>query len=207
MEEAAPTQEDPTQEEERQRRDWRRLWLSALQAFADKETQEGRWLDKTERNPHFSLVECLCCYFDDAYLGEDHAYERGLASGRVTPGEVAAVAEFHALAQAYKSPGGNDWDAGAVLRDPKWQEVVDAAQAAQRRLLPLLTDSSEKAALTQPVHWEWEAQDGAFVASSIGSRNVPSGGPGGVRVAARTSSGAAGLLGKLLRKLFGAASQ
>lgn len=189
-----------TEEEDDQRRHWRLLWLSSLQAFSDKETQANRWLDTAERNPHFSFVECMCSYFDDAYLGEADAYEKRLARGHLSPDEAAAVAEFHALAQRYESPNGNDWDAEAVLRDPNWQKVVDAGQRAQQRLLPLLTDSTERAALTQPLHWE--ERDGAFHADALGSLIVPA----GKWVAEGTSSGIGGMLSGLRRKLFRAAN-
>ena len=188
------------EEEQNQRRHWRLRWLGSLQAFSDNETQKSRWLDTTERNPHFSFVECMCSYFDDAYLGEEDAYARRLARGHLSTNEAVAVSDFHALAQRYESPNGDDYDAEAVLGDPNWKKVVEAAQHARHRLLPLLTDSTERAALTQPLHWE--ERDGAFYADAIGSRIVPA----GKWVAEQTSSGIEGLLGGLRRKLFRNAS-
>jgi hypothetical protein len=160
-------------EEEDQRRHWRLMWLSSIQAFSDSETQRTRWLDPSERNPHFSFVECMCSYFDDAYLGEDDAYEKRLAAGKLSKEEVAAVAEFHAIAERYKSPTGNDWDVQAILQDAEWQTVVDAAKRAQERLLPMLTDSPERDALTQPL--DWDERGGIYSADLIGSRIVPAG--------------------------------
>ncbi|MCW0047347.1 hypothetical protein OIU13_12500 [Brevundimonas sp. BT-123] len=144
----------------------RLVWLSALQAFADRDVQEGRWLDKNETNPHFSLVECMCCYFDDAFLSQDDAYEKRRAAGYVSATEVAAVAEFHALAERYRSPDDDDWNARRILGDPKWQAVVQAAQTAQANLL-LITDAAERKALLEPL--VWESDDGVFKADLTGS--------------------------------------
>ena len=149
------------------------MWLSSIQAFSDSDTQRTRWLDPAERNPHFSFVECMCSYFDDAYLGEDDAYQKQLAAGKLSEEEVAAVAEFHAMADCYDSPNDDDWDTKAILEDAKWQAVVDAAQRAQWRLLPLLTDSTERDALIQPL--DWEERSGTYSADLIGSRIVPAG--------------------------------
>ncbi len=149
------------------------LWLSSIQAYGDSETQKTRWLKPNERNPHFSFVECMCSYFDDAYLGEDGAYEKQLGAEKVSAEEVSAVAEFHSIAASYESPSGDDYDTRAILQDPNWQEVVDAAQRAQKQLLALLTDSSERDALTRPL--DWREDDGSFHADLVGSRIVPAG--------------------------------
>ena len=185
-----------TAEDDQQRR-WRLMWLSSLQAFSDSETQGNRWLDPAERNPHFSFVECMCSYFDDADLSEEKAYQNRLAKGHVSADEVAAVADFHSLAERYESPTGEDWDADSILRDANWQKVVDAARQAQQRLLALLTDSAERAALTQPLRWD--ERNGAFHADLTDSRIVP----GGKWVAEQQAKGFRTMLGGLRRRLFG----
>ncbi len=149
------------------------MWLSSIQAFSDSETQKTRWLDPAERNPHFSFVECMCSYFDDAYLGEADAYRKRLVAGKLSENEVAAVAEFHAVADRYKSPSDDDWDTQAILKDPEWKAVVEAAQRAQERLLSLLTDSTERDALTQPL--DWDERGGTYSADLISSRIMPAG--------------------------------
>jgi hypothetical protein len=160
-------------DEEDQRHNWRLMWLSSIQAFSDSETQRTRWLDPAERNPHFSFVECMCSYFDDARLSEDDAYQKRLATGILGEEEVAAVAEFHAIAKQYKSPSDDDWDSKAVLEDVKWQAVVDAAQRAQGKLLQLLTDKAEREVLTQPLCWV--ERGGTYSADLTGSHIVPLG--------------------------------
>ena len=92
------------------RRGWRLRWLTSIQSFSDRATQERRWLDPAEENPHFSYIECMCVYFDDVLWGEDEAYKKRLASGYVSKAEVAAVSVFHVLADAHQSPNGDDRD-------------------------------------------------------------------------------------------------
>ena len=145
-------------------------WLSSIQAFGDSETQKTRWLDPAERNPHYSFVECECCYFDDAYLCEADAYEKRKARGMITTAEIDAVADFHRLAIAYQPPNDDHYDVAAILGDPAWGEVVAAAQAARETLLPLLDNEIEVDALTRPVLW---VPDGnGYCADLTGSRIV-----------------------------------
>ena len=133
---------------------WRLRWLSSLQEFTDTSVQTTRWVDPEEANPHYSFVECMCCYFDDADLAEQDSYEQRIAGGYLTPEEASAVAEFHLLADQYHSPGGDDYDTPAILSDPAWRNVVEAAKRAQESLLLLLTSAIEVAALTNPLFWE-----------------------------------------------------
>jgi hypothetical protein len=151
----------PTDEE--LRRWWRMQWLTSIQAFADSETQKVRWLDPGEGNPHYSFVECMCWYFDDAYLCEEDAYQKRQERGQVSIAEVEAVADFHRLASAYDPPEDDHYAIAAILNDPAWQEVVVAAQAAQQALLSLLDNEIEANALTVPVIWVSEGRGGYSV--------------------------------------------
>jgi len=165
--------EPPTaseQPDEQQKLDWRLRWLTAIQAFADVHTQQTRWLDPSEENPHFSFIECMCVYFDDVLWGEDDPYGRRVEAGILTDIEAAAVVEFHALADQYKSPTGDDWDVHAILNDPAWQQVVVTAQHAQCRLLAVLTNVAEIDAATQPERWD--GADGTYRAQRTGSTIV-----------------------------------
>jgi hypothetical protein len=99
----------------------------------------------------------MCVYFDDVLFGEA-SYKQRLDSGYVSEAEVAAVTEFHTLADGHQSPNGDDWDIRAVLDDPAWQEVVAAAERARQRLLPLLSDPAEREALAQPEQWIQEGE-------------------------------------------------
>jgi hypothetical protein len=142
---------EPTEAHRRQH--WRILWLSSIQAFGDAETQRLRWLDPQETNPHYTFVECMCCYFDDAFMSEENAFQRRIERGHLTAEEAVAVEHFHTLVDAYQSPDGDDYDIPAILADPKWQAVVDAAKQARQRVMPLLNEPREREALIRPMHW------------------------------------------------------
>ena len=129
------------------RRNWRSNWLASIQEFADIETQRRLWLDPANSNPHYSFVEYLCCYFDDLVLA-DEGYRGVLAEGLISSEEVAAVSNFHEIADAYNSPT-DDYDHAAILDDPNWKAVVEAAQQARATLLTLIDDPRERSLLTQ----------------------------------------------------------
>ncbi|THD67300.1 hypothetical protein [Phenylobacterium sp.] len=127
------------------RKHWRPNWLGSIQEFADIDTQRAKWLDPKNTNPNWSFVEIMCCYFDDIGLDETAlGYSGWIEHGLITATEAAAVAEFHAIAKAYKSPRGDDYDNAAILSDPKWLRVVEAAKGAQARLAELITDADER---------------------------------------------------------------
>ena len=128
--------------DEEVRHNWRKFWLSSIAEFADFETQKRKWLDAENTNPHWSFVEYMCNYFDDLGL-QVVGYEGRINEGFVTKEEVAAVENFDRIADSYASPT-NDYDHKAILSDPKWHEVVQAAQEAQQRLLALISDTTER---------------------------------------------------------------
>lgn len=156
--------------EEEQRRFWRTLWLSSIQAFADDKMQRERWANPEERNPVYSYVECMEVYFTDAFMSEERAFERRVAAGRLTLEEVEAAMEFHAEAEGYSPPNGDSYAIEAILADPKWHEVVAKAKIAQQRLLAMLSDPKEIQALTRPL--EWADEDGVFRTDLIGTSYV-----------------------------------
>ena len=133
------------------RKNWREQWLSSIQEFADIETQRAKWLDPDNTNPHWSFVEIMCSYFNDLSLDKgDLGYAGWIARSIITAAEAGAVADFHAIADSYDSPRGDDYDNAAVLNDPKWLRVVEAAKAAQSRLAELITDANERQILLHP---------------------------------------------------------
>jgi hypothetical protein len=159
-----------TPNDEEQRINWRWQWLSAIQAFADIEVQRRRWTDPHERNPHYSFVECMCSYFDDAFMDEENAYDRRVSSGRLSFEEAGVMAQFHSVAEAYKPPEGDYYATEAILADPAWQKVVRLAQEAQQRLSQLLTDPAERASLTQLL--EWHEKNGVYYTGRTGSSYI-----------------------------------
>ena len=127
------------------RRNWRANWLGSIQEFADDDEQRRLWLDPP--NPHFSFGEYLCCYFDDLNLSKG-GYEWAINESLVSPDEAAAVAQFHYLADGYHSPT-DDFDHLAILADPKWVAVVEAAKRSKVALLGLIDDPNERRLLTE----------------------------------------------------------
>ncbi|WP_226698883.1 hypothetical protein [Qipengyuania gaetbuli] len=130
------------------RRIWRTNWLSSIQELADYETQKRLWLDQENTNPHFSFVEYFCSYFNDLGLSE-RGYDWALNAGLLSSDEVAAIEEFHRIADAYDSPT-DAYDHKTILSDPKWFEVVLAAKKAQDALSQLISDPEERRLLLEP---------------------------------------------------------
>jgi hypothetical protein len=129
---------------------WRAEWLRSIQELADLDMQRATWVNPANPNPHDSFVEYVECYFDDLGLTEqDGGYSARIAEGLLSPAEAAAVSEFHALFDHYEPPNG-DSDAQAVLDDPAWQRVVDAAKDAQHRLTRIIDDPDERIYLLLP---------------------------------------------------------
>jgi hypothetical protein len=79
----------------------------------------------------------------------DGGYEAALKENFVSAHEVAAVADFHRIACDYKSPT-EDCDHEGILSDPKWAELVAAAQSAQSALCNLIDDPDERKLLVRP---------------------------------------------------------
>jgi hypothetical protein len=122
---------------------WRTNWLSSIQELADLDMQRATWLNPHGKNPHFSFVEYVTCYFDDLRFGEEEGgYAARIADNLLSQEEAAAVSEFHTLFNNYKSPT-HDYDHCAILQDPEWLRVVAAARAAQA-LLAIMIDRLEE---------------------------------------------------------------
>jgi hypothetical protein len=128
------------------RRVLRQNWLNCLRDFADQDVQLRTWLDPENRNPHWSYVEFMCCYFHDTLAGG--GYGRAIAEGLVTDREAATVASLHHLLESYKPPGGNQYNHEKILRDKAWNEIIDEAKRSLGNLAALLDDQIELAILS-----------------------------------------------------------
>ena len=126
------------------RRVWRLHWLGCLQEFADVDEQRRNWLDLTNTNPHWSFVEIISCYFDDALHGQDSAYL--MSEGLVSQLEADAVAALHRLLERYKPPDGDSYDHTRILEDACWSEMNAATAKTVAKLLRILVDPAERAA-------------------------------------------------------------
>jgi hypothetical protein len=128
------------------RRVLRQNWLNCLREFADRDIQLQMWLDRKNRNPHWSFVEFMCCYFHDTLAGG--GYGLAIAEGLVTDREAAAVASLHHRLESYQPPGGNQHDHEGILNDKAWNEIIDEAKRSVRNLAALLDDATEQAILS-----------------------------------------------------------
>ena len=44
---------------------WRQRWLSSFNELTSIELQQKSWLDRFNKNSHWSFVEFMCSYFDN----------------------------------------------------------------------------------------------------------------------------------------------
>ena len=127
---------------------WRRNWLESIAEFADHDLQRRSWFGGPEFNgPYWSFVEWMSRYFDDSSLSS--GYSQLIEGGLVSPEEAEAVSAFHVAADAYKAPGGDDYNHSAILSDTAWLEVVSHADAARLRLLAVINEPSERELLVR----------------------------------------------------------
>lgn len=122
---------------------WRRSWLESISEFADYDLQRRSWLGGDEyKSPYWSFVEWMCRYFDDYSLS--FGYAQFVDEGLVSQEEADAVSEFHAAAETYNAPRGDNYNPAAILSDPAWLRVVSLADTARLRLLAIITEPSER---------------------------------------------------------------
>jgi len=100
------------------RASWRARWLAAIREIADLREQRATWLNPEAENPHYTFIECMCCYFDELRLNRDESYWARVEEGLLTIDEVAAVKPLHSMLSAYSAPTGDDCDHQAILSDP-----------------------------------------------------------------------------------------
>jgi hypothetical protein len=91
----------------------------------------------------------MCKYFDDVIC--DRTYAQLVAEGLVSAAEATLVEPLHALLDEHEAPDGNDSNAAGVLADPAWLAITEIAKATNLRLVALLADPSERAALLSPI--------------------------------------------------------
>ncbi len=118
---------------------WRRNWLASIRELSALDWQRDLW-GKSD-NPHHSFDEYLTVYFDEVVFSD--GYEARIREGLLSASEVDAIDAFHSLIDAYPAPS-NPVDHNAVLADPAWAEVVNAATRARENLLALIADPEER---------------------------------------------------------------
>ena len=115
--------------ETRQR--WRTNWIDCLRELADIEYQRSTWLSTKPLSAHYTFVEFVECYYDTiTHLGYDELVRRCV----VTAAEAQTVMRFHHLLEKYEPPNDDPYAVDAILTDPNWHTVVDAASEALNQL-------------------------------------------------------------------------
>ncbi len=116
----------------------RSAWFSSVAEISSIGLQRRTWLDRTNRNPHWSYIEFVSSYPDRDQL------EQGRREGWLSAGEFEALEGLRGAVAGYAAPKGDVYDNNAVLDDPAWHAVVAAAERARRRLLATRIDAGER---------------------------------------------------------------
>jgi hypothetical protein len=122
--------------------DLRAWWFSSIQDLSDASLQRRTWLDPTNRNPHWSYAEFVCSYPDDDQLLHAHR------AGWLAADEFAIMSDLRRALLAYTPPGNNHYDQVAILDEPGWHAVIEAAGRAKRKLLSQMISERERSALS-----------------------------------------------------------
>ena len=113
--------------------------LDSLCELSSIHLQTACWTNPNNANPHFSLVE----FVETSPFRTTEALEHEKASGVITETEYKVLAGL-AVALAGYSPPNNDWyNHEAVLKDPAWHRVTEAAASALSELLALSFNSAQ----------------------------------------------------------------
>lgn len=97
-----------------------------------------------QKSAHFTFVEYVCTCFDRLPINDEGGHAELIRDGYLSDAEVAAVARLHHVLKQYVPPNADHHDGAAVLADPSWHVVVEAAEEAQSRLDPMITDLEER---------------------------------------------------------------
>jgi hypothetical protein len=116
----------------------RRIWFLSVYELSNIDLQRRTWLDHTNTNPHWSYVEFIEVYPDREQLSD--ALQHGWLSQR----EFEVLSELRKLLEAHTPPSRDYYDHDAILADPAWQAIVDAAERARQHLLTMTTDRQER---------------------------------------------------------------
>jgi hypothetical protein len=121
---------------------WRERWLGCINELTSLDLQKKSWLDKTQTNPHWSFVEFMCSYFDDLAIDDNYKYQ--LDNGWVTKKEYEIIEDWHITLDKYNSPKNDDYDNEAILKDPKWLEILQIGVKTRNELGKTLNESERQ---------------------------------------------------------------
>jgi len=119
----------------------RRDWFTSVNEIADIDLQRRRWREATGWNPHWSYVAFVSSFPDDDELAEARD------GGWLSADEFRILRELLLTLVEHEAPGGDDFDHVAILNDPAWHDVVEAARVAKRQLLEIVAAPEEREAL------------------------------------------------------------
>jgi hypothetical protein len=119
----------------------RTSWFSSVAEIADLDLQRRTWLDKANRNPHWSYVEFVCSFPQEDQL--EHAHREGWLSKR----ELGILSDLRRILLSHAAPCGDDYDHARILDDPNWHAVAAAAEHAKQQLLAIVRNRAERESL------------------------------------------------------------
>ncbi|MGR3809685.1 hypothetical protein [Jiulongibacter sp. NS-SX5] len=124
-------------ENQNQKKLWRYRWLSCINELTSFELQRKSWVDNSSTNPHWLFVEFMCSYFDD--LGIDNYYEYQLKQDWISEAELNTIQHWHKLLDKYNSPTNDDYDVKAILKDKKWQSILEEGVKVKNELSKIVS--------------------------------------------------------------------
>jgi len=125
-------------------RSLRRDWFGCVQDLSDLDLQRRKWLDPANTNPHWSYIEFCCSYPAGSQLAD------ALARGWLAASEFEILSKLGQAISAHSAPGGDDYDNAAVLKDPAWHEVVEAAKRTRQQLFAMAKRRRTSSAVRAP---------------------------------------------------------
>ena len=129
---------------------WRERWLGCINELTSLDLQKKSWLDKTHTNPHWSFVEFMCSYFDDLSIDDNYKYQ--IDNGWLTDQELEIIKDWHEALDKYNAPKNDDYDHEAILKDPKWLDILQSGQIMKSKLASTLNET-EKKILTEETNY------------------------------------------------------
>lgn len=116
----------------------RRMWFLSIYELSNIDLQRRTWLDRSNTNPHWSYVEFVEMYPQPEQLS--HALNHGWLSTQ----EFEILQKFRGLLESHTPPAGDFYDHDAILADPAWHAVAEAAESARQQLLAITTDRQDR---------------------------------------------------------------
>lgn len=124
---------------------WRKRLFEAINELTSQNLQKESWQNRENKNPHWTFVEFMCCYFDDLLI---YDYPYYINNNWISQKEYEIIKDWHISIDNYKSPNGDDYCIEAILNDSEWNNILQKGLKAKKELLKIL-DKVEKQYLTE----------------------------------------------------------